>query len=93
MLHRNDFKVDEEFTEGLQTNRQLLPPHQARTCSQGNQGQALEIETKLIVSFWAFLSGSWLNTETLFTPTIYNRVREKLDVGDKKLGEKYELSN
>ena len=40
--------VDEEFTEGLQTNRQLLPSHQARTCKQG---QALEIETKLIVSF------------------------------------------
>ena len=27
--------VDEEFTEGLQTNRQLLPPHQER-----KQGQA-----------------------------------------------------
>ena len=81
---------DEELTEGLQTNRQPLPPHQALTCKQG---QALEIETKLIVSFWAFLSGSWLNTETLFTHAIYNRVREKLDVGDKKLGEKYELSN
>ena len=48
ILKLND---DEEFTEGLQTNRQLLPPH------QGKQGQVLEIETKLIVSFWAFLSG------------------------------------
>ena len=83
---------DKKFTEGLQTNRQLLPSHQAQA-GPGKQGQAMEIETKLIVSFWAFLSGSWLNTETLFTPTIYNRVRKKLDVGDKKLGEKYELSN